>query len=31
MLFVRLMLWGAEKGYERFNLGMAPLSGLEAQ
>jgi len=30
VLFVQLMLWGAEQGYERFNLGMAPLSGLEA-
>jgi len=29
VLFVQLMLWGAEQGYERFNLGMAPLSGLE--
>ncbi len=27
-LFVRLMLWGREQGYRRFNLGMAPLSGL---
>ena len=23
------MLWGKEEGYKRFNLGMAPLSGLE--
>jgi phosphatidylglycerol lysyltransferase len=23
------MLWGKEQGYEWFNLGMAPLSGLE--
>ena len=30
LLFVQLMLWGAEQGYEWFNLGMAPLSGLEA-
>jgi phosphatidylglycerol lysyltransferase len=30
VLFVHLMLWGAEQGYEWFNLGMAPLSGLEA-
>jgi phosphatidylglycerol lysyltransferase len=30
VLFVQLMLWGAGQGYERFNLGMAPLSGLEA-
>jgi len=28
-LFVKLMLWGKEKGYKRFSLGMAPLSGLE--
>ena len=29
-LLVELMLWGKERGYERFNLGMAPLSGLQA-
>jgi phosphatidylglycerol lysyltransferase len=29
-LFVELMLWGKDKGYAWFNLGMAPLSGLEA-
>lgn len=28
-LFIRLMLWGKEQGYRWFNLGMAPLSGLE--
>jgi len=28
-LFVELMLWGTAQGYRRFNLGMAPLSGLE--
>ncbi len=28
-LFVELMLWGRQEGYEWFNLGMAPLSGLE--
>jgi phosphatidylglycerol lysyltransferase len=28
-LFVELMLWGAREGYGQFNLGMAPLSGLE--
>ena len=28
-LFIHLMLWGKEKGYAWFNLGMAPLSGLE--
>jgi phosphatidylglycerol lysyltransferase len=30
VLFVHLMLWGTEQGYGWFNLGMAPLSGLEA-
>ena len=29
-LFLELMLWGAREGYEQFNLGMAPLSGLES-
>ena len=28
-LFTELMLWGKTRGYEWFNLGMAPLSGLE--
>jgi phosphatidylglycerol lysyltransferase len=28
-LFLRLMLWGRERGYRWFNLGMAPLSGME--
>jgi len=28
-LFINLMLWGKEQGYQSFNLGMAPLSGLE--
>jgi phosphatidylglycerol lysyltransferase len=28
-LFVHLMLWGKQEGYRCFNLGMAPLSGLE--
>jgi phosphatidylglycerol lysyltransferase len=28
-MFVNLMLWGAEQGYRFFNLGMAPLSGIE--
>ena len=27
-LLVELMLWGRAQGYHRFNLGMAPLSGL---
>ena len=29
-LFVKLMLWGRENGYMRFNLGMAPLSGIQS-
>jgi phosphatidylglycerol lysyltransferase len=28
-LFIQLLLWGKEHGYKRFNLGMAPLSGLQ--
>lgn len=28
-LFIELMLWGRERGYRWFNLGMAPLAGLE--
>ncbi len=28
-LFVELLLWGQQNGYAWFNLGMAPLSGLE--
>lgn len=28
-MFVQLMLWGRQQGYATFNLGMAPLSGLE--
>ncbi|HEY2091967.1 MAG TPA: bifunctional lysylphosphatidylglycerol flippase/synthetase MprF [Thermoanaerobaculia bacterium] len=28
-MFVNLMLWGADQGYRFFNLGMAPLSGIE--
>jgi phosphatidylglycerol lysyltransferase len=28
-LFIKLMLWGRGEGYRWFNLGMAPLSGLE--
>ena len=28
-LFIQLMLWGRDQGYGHFNLGMAPLSGLE--
>lgn len=30
-LFVNLMLWGREQGYRWFDLGMAPLSGLESR
>lgn len=29
-LFIFLMLWGKAEGYEAFNLGMAPFSGLES-
>ena len=29
-LFIELMLWGKAQGYQWFNLGMAPLAGLEA-
>jgi phosphatidylglycerol lysyltransferase len=28
-LLLRLMMWGKQEGYQWFNLGMAPLSGLE--
>ncbi|MFI5389873.1 MAG: bifunctional lysylphosphatidylglycerol flippase/synthetase MprF [Bacteriovoracales bacterium] len=27
-LFVSILLWGKEKGFKSFNLGMAPLSGI---
>jgi phosphatidylglycerol lysyltransferase len=30
-LFVEMMLWGKANGYRTFNLGMAPLSGLESR
>ncbi len=30
-LFVRLMEWGKDRGYRWFNLGIAPLSGIEAR
>ncbi|WP_448538177.1 bifunctional lysylphosphatidylglycerol flippase/synthetase MprF [Sphingobium yanoikuyae] len=30
-LFIHLMLWGKAQGYRWFNLGLAPLSGLEAR
>ncbi len=29
-LFIELMLWGRAQGYRWFNLGMAPLAGLES-
>ncbi|HEX8360406.1 MAG TPA: bifunctional lysylphosphatidylglycerol flippase/synthetase MprF [Longimicrobium sp.] len=29
VLLLHLILWGKEAGFQRFNLGMAPLSGLE--
>jgi phosphatidylglycerol lysyltransferase len=29
-LFIELMQWGQREAYHWFNLGMAPLSGLEA-
>ncbi len=31
MLFTELMQWGRVQGYRWFNLGLAPLSGLEAR
>ena len=31
LLFVRLMEWGKQRGYRWFNLGIAPLSGIEAR
>jgi phosphatidylglycerol lysyltransferase len=30
-IFSKLMLWGKEKGYECFNLGMAPFSGFDTR
>jgi phosphatidylglycerol lysyltransferase len=30
-LFINLMRWGKAQGYRQFNLGMAPLSGIEAR
>ncbi len=29
-MFIEMMLWGKEQGYRWFNLGMAPLAGLES-
>lgn len=28
-LFIQIMLWGRDQGYQWFNLGMAPLAGLQ--
>lgn len=28
-LFIELLKWGRDQGFGRFNLGMAPLSGLQ--
>jgi phosphatidylglycerol lysyltransferase len=28
-LFIEIMLWGVQQGYRWFNLGMAPLTGME--
>lgn len=30
-LFIQIMLWGKDRQYQWFNLGMVPLSGLEAR
>jgi phosphatidylglycerol lysyltransferase len=30
-LFIQLMLWGKQEGYQWFSLGMAPLSGIESR
>lgn len=30
-LFVNLLLWSKERGYRRFSLGMAPLSGIDGR
>ena len=30
-LFANLLLWGKAQGYDRFDLGMAPLSGLQGR
>jgi len=30
-LFVELILWGQSQGYQWFNLGMAPLAGIESR
>ncbi|HUJ14969.1 MAG TPA: bifunctional lysylphosphatidylglycerol flippase/synthetase MprF [Thermoanaerobaculia bacterium] len=30
-IFVNLIVWGQQQGYQSFNLGMAPLAGLESR
>lgn len=30
LLFIQLMLWGKDQGFKAFDLGMAPLSGLDS-
>ena len=30
-LFIHLMQWGRDNGYRRFNLGLAPLAGIESR
>jgi phosphatidylglycerol lysyltransferase len=30
-LFTELILWGKQEGYQWFNLGMAPLAGIESR
>lgn len=30
-LFIEIMLWGKAEGYRRFDLGMAPLAGLDSR
>jgi phosphatidylglycerol lysyltransferase len=30
-LFIEIMLWGREQGFHAFNLGVAPLSGVESR
>ena len=30
-LFIQLLLWGQREGYRQFDLGMAPLAGVEAR
>lgn len=30
-IFTELMLWGQDRGYQNFRLGMAPLAGMESR